>query len=123
MTPSAAASSRSLVCGAILVLALGAAGCGGPGAAAAADPPKTHTITIEGMRFVPEALTIDAGDTVRWVNDDFVPHTATREDVFDSRVLPPGGAWTHMFGSAGEHVYTCTLHPTMKGTLRIRASR
>ena len=121
MNPSAAASSRSLLCGAMLVLALGAAGCGGgPGAAAAADPPVTHTITIEGMRFIPEALTIDAGDTVRWVNDDFVPHTATREGVFDSQVLPPGGAWTHRFGSAGEHVYTCTLHPTMKGTLRIR---
>ena len=121
MNPSAAASGRSFLCGAMLVLALGAAGCGGgPGAAAAADPPITHTITIEGMRFSPEALTIDAGDTVRWVNEDLVPHTATREGVFDSQVLPPGGAWAHVFGSAGELAYTCTLHPTMKGTLRIR---
>ena len=32
--------------------------------------PTTHTVTIEGMEFAPEALTVGAGDTVVWVNKD-----------------------------------------------------
>ena len=35
--------------------------------------PKTHTVTIEGMRFQPEALTVARGDTIVWVNKDIVP--------------------------------------------------
>ena len=47
---------------------------------------KTHTVTIEGMRFQPERLTVARGDTVVWVNKDLVPHTATSEaGGFDSQ--------------------------------------
>ena len=34
---------------------------------------KTHTVTIEGMRFQPEVLTVARGDTIVWVNKDLVP--------------------------------------------------
>jgi plastocyanin len=46
---------------------------------AGSDPPepKTHTVTIEEMRFHPERLTVARGDTIVWVNRDLVPHTAT----------------------------------------------
>jgi plastocyanin len=30
--------------------------------------PKTHTVTIEGMRFQPDVLTVAPGDTLVWVN-------------------------------------------------------
>ena len=39
--------------------------------------PQMHTVTIEGMRFQPEMLTVERGDTIVWVNKDLVPHTAT----------------------------------------------
>ena len=46
---------------------------------------KTHTITIECMRFQPEVLTVSPGDTIVWVNKD-VPHTATsKTGGFDSK--------------------------------------
>ena len=49
---------------------------------------KTHTITIEGMRFQPEVLTVSPGDTIVWVNKDIVPHTATSK----AGTVPPTSA-------------------------------
>ena len=39
--------------------------------------PRTHTVKIEGMAFVPATLEVSVGDTVEWINEDLVPHTAT----------------------------------------------
>jgi len=47
-------------------------------AAATAPRPVTHTVTIEGMQFRPQALSVALGDTVVWVNKDLVAHTARR---------------------------------------------
>jgi plastocyanin len=46
-----------------------------------------HTVTIEGMKFQPEELTVASGDVVVWVNKDPVAHTATSTDagIFDSK--------------------------------------
>jgi plastocyanin len=84
-----------------------------PIAAAAA----THTVAIDGMQFVPAALTVRRGDTVRWINRDLVPHTATAAGRFDSRTLAPGASWSWVAARAGRIDYVCTLHPTMKATL------
>ena len=40
-------------------------------------PPRRHVVEIRGMAFHPAVLEIHRGDTVVWVNRDFVPHTAT----------------------------------------------
>ena len=43
--------------------------------AAASDRagPKTHTVTIEGIRFQPQMLTVSRGDAIVWVNKDAGP--------------------------------------------------
>jgi plastocyanin len=82
----------------------------------AASPPS-HTITIEGMQFSPQTLTVKRGDRVVWVNKDLVPHTATAAKVFDSRSMPPKASWSYVARKPGRYNYVCTLHPTMKGTL------
>ena len=38
---------------------------------------KTHKVAMVGMQFQPEVLTVAPGDTVVWVNQDVVSHTAT----------------------------------------------
>ena len=91
------------------------------GLAAAERPePKTHTVTIEGLRFQPERLTVARGDTVVWVNKDLVPHTATSEDgVFDSKTIQPEKSWRFTAGKKGEFAYICTFHPTMTAMLQV----
>jgi plastocyanin len=83
--------------------------------------PKTHTVTMENMRFQPQSLTVAAGDTVVWVNKDLVPHTATsKHGGFDSQVIPPEKSWRLTVRNKGEFGYVCTFHPTMTATLRVR---
>jgi len=83
--------------------------------------PRRHTVTIEGNAFRPDDLTVDRGDTVVWVNRDFYPHTATdTEGRFDSGVIPANESWALTVDASGELAYTCTFHPAMKATLRVR---
>ena len=81
--------------------------------------PTTHTVVIEGLKFLPETLAVRRGDTVVWVNKDPYPHTATAQGVFDSGSLAEGQSWKYTAEQAGEHAYLCTFHPNMKGTLRV----
>jgi plastocyanin len=81
---------------------------------------KTHTITIEGMRFQPEALTAARGDTIVWVNKDIVPHTATsKTGNFDSKDIQVNKSWQYTIQKKGDFAYICTFHPTMKAMLRV----
>ena len=83
--------------------------------------PKTHTVTMENMRFQPERLTVVRGDTVVWVNKDLVPHTATSTaGGFDSQVIQAEKSWRFTVRKKGDFAYVCTLHPTMTAMLRVR---
>jgi plastocyanin len=86
-------------------------------------PAQTHTVTIEGMRFQPEDLTVHVGDTIVWTNKDVSAHTATAAGTFDSRQIDAnGGTWRYPPAAAGDLPYICDLHPTMKAMLRIKAA-
>jgi len=83
--------------------------------------PRTHTVTIEGMQYQPQTLTVHRGDRVTWINKDLLPHTVTASDkTFDSRSIAANASWTYVARKPGDHTYGCTFHPTMKGTLIIQ---
>jgi plastocyanin len=104
-----------LVCGTTL------ASCGQSGQAADRPQPKTHTVTMEGMVFQPNVITIAAGDTVLWINKDLVPHTATSSAAgFDSKIVAANTLWRHAFERTEDFDYICSLHPTMTATLHVR---
>jgi plastocyanin len=87
----------------------------------APSQPHTHTVTIEGMQFRPEALNVSSGDTIVWVNNDLVPHTATSETGgFVSKEIQAGKSWRYVIQQKGEFAYTCTFHPAMKAMLHVR---
>lgn len=89
------------------------------GAAHAAG--KTHTVRIEGMKFVPEHLEVAPGDTVTWVNKDFVPHTVTaQKQHIESGDIQPNKSWKYKARAKGEIDYICRLHPVMHGTLIVK---
>lgn len=86
--------------------------------------PVVHTVKMKGMVFVPATLTVNVGDTVMWVNEDLVPHTATAtvngEKVFDSGVMMMKDSWKYVATKSGTIPYVCLLHPNMKATLVVR---
>ncbi|HEY0825022.1 MAG TPA: cupredoxin family copper-binding protein [Ramlibacter sp.] len=92
----------------------------GLGALALPAAAATHTVTIEGMKFVPETLTVKKGDRIVWTNKDVVPHTATAKGAFDSRSIAAGKSWSHVARKPGRHAYVCTFHPGMKATLVVQ---
>ena len=85
--------------------------------AGAAQP--SHTVTIDGMRLVPDSLTVRRGERVVWVNKDLVAHTVTNK-LFASQVIAPNASWGYTALKPGQYPYACTLHPTMKATLIVR---
>jgi plastocyanin len=90
-------------------------------AAGSATRPKTHTVTIEGMQFRPQELTVASGNVIVWINKDLVAHTATSATagIFDSKLIAPDKSWKLTIRTKGDLSYICTYHPTMKGSLRV----
>lgn len=87
--------------------------------ATAAAQARTHEVVIQGLLYVPETLTVRPGDVVVWINKDPFPHTVTAPGAFDSGPIAAGKSWRFTTRRAGAHPYLCTLHSTMKGTLRV----
>jgi len=82
---------------------------------------KTHTVRIEGMKFVPERLEVATGDTVVWTNKDFLPHSVTAKEArVESGDLAPGKTFRFVARKKGEMPYICRLHPVMKGVLAVK---
>ena len=78
-------------------------------------------VSLEGMRFQPDDLTVAPGDTIVWVNKDLVAHTATSErGGFDSKIIQPEQTWTFTIKKKGDFAYVCLLHPTMTAMLRVK---
>jgi plastocyanin len=71
----------------------------------------------------PNPLEVNVGETVTWINDDSVIHTATSTDgTFDSGIMRNGQSFSYTFDTAGEYPYYCTLHPNMVGTVVVTES-
>ncbi|WP_420861218.1 cupredoxin domain-containing protein [Algirhabdus cladophorae] len=80
-----------------------------------------HTVTIQGHSFSPKNLTVNAGDTVTFVNQDGAPHTATANSkAFDTGRLRKGSKATLKFSTAGRYPYFCEFHPGMKGSITVQ---
>ena len=78
----------------------------------------THTVVIRQFAFVPETLEVSVGDTVVWVNEDIVPHTATATNGdWDSDALNRGESWSHAVPAPGTVDYFCRFHPAMRARL------
>ena len=96
-------------------LALVAAFAGASAPARAAE----ILVTIDKLTFAPVEIVARPGDTIRWVNKDFVAHTATAKDKSFDVMLPAHSEGTLVVQSAGTISYFCRFHPMMKGTIAV----
>lgn len=82
---------------------------------------KRHVVEIKGFAFVPSELTINAGDTVEFVNADGAPHTATADNkAFDTGRLGKGDAKALRFSKTGSYDYFCEVHPRMRAKIVVK---
>jgi plastocyanin len=79
----------------------------------------THTVTIFRMKYHPAQLNVKKGDTVIWINKDFVPHDVTEETTqkWTSKPFNQGEQWSKVVNE--DVKYFCNLHKVMKGTITI----
>jgi len=116
LTTRARRQTRSFVAAAAAVAAMFLVG----GAIAVA---ATRAVAISGFAFSPSSLTINVGDRVTWTNSDAVGHTATATGgAFDTGDIGQGQSASVRFTKAGTYAYYCTPHPSMTGTIRVRAA-
>lgn len=94
-----------------------------PAPAPSTPPPPPGDILMAGRVFRPVTVTIDAGTTVRWRNNDTREHTVTANDrSFDSGIMPAGATFSRVFTRAGTFGYLCLIHPDMTGTIVVRGA-
>ena len=85
------------------------------------NPPPANTVLMSGMAFSPATLTVSAGTTVTWKNDDTMAHTSTSDTgVWDTGNIAAGASKTTTFPTAGTYAYHCTYHSGMKGTVVVQ---
>lgn len=115
--PGAIARSRaSLAVATAFVLSLGLG--------AAAAKASGAEVSIAFRAYQPNTTTVTAGETVKWTNRGFGPHTVTAVGgTFDSGALAINESFSVTFTTPGSFLYACTIHPTMKGTVIVRSAQ
>ena len=101
----------------LTALAALAAGCGGD---EDAEPVATTEVQMaKSYRFEPKAISVQAGDTVTWTNDDNFTHTVQVDGQEDHEV-DRGDSVSITFDEPGTYHYVCTLHRRdMDGTVTV----
>lgn len=83
----------------------------------------TNTVTINDFSFGPQNITIKAGTTVTWKNQDSVSHTVTANvassNAPNSQEIAPGSSFSFAFPVPGTYAYHCIIHPSMQGTVTV----
>jgi plastocyanin len=87
----------------------------------AAAAPAPTAVTIENFTFAPPVITVGAGATVTWTNDDDVPHTVRAVDgSFHSKAMDTADSYSFTFAKPGVYSYFCSLHPNMVGKVIVK---
>jgi len=80
-----------------------------------------NEIGIDNFQFSPAHLTVKAGTTVVWINNDDVPHLIMdTRGRFKSDILDTDKRFAAKLTSPGTYDYFCSLHPKMVGTVTVR---
>jgi plastocyanin len=80
-------------------------------------------VKIDNFTFTPQRLTVKAGTTVIWTNQDDIPHVvASSTKAFKSKALDTDDKFSFTFTTVGVYEYFCSLHPHMTGTIVVEAA-
>ncbi len=85
----------------------------------------THTVTVRSFAFTPASLTIEEGDTVRWVNEGGSHNIAqlTGPEAFGRPEVGQGWTYEFTFTRIGTSTYQCDPHSnSMQGSVTVTAA-
>ncbi|MFF2148825.1 plastocyanin/azurin family copper-binding protein [Kitasatospora sp. NPDC058190] len=88
----------------------------------AGAPAATDSVAIKNFAFAPAAITVKAGTTVTWTNQDTDAHTVTSQNkagALNSQALNTGQSYSYTFTTPGTYGYLCTIHPFMTATVTV----
>jgi plastocyanin len=90
---------------------------GGGGAASSAVKD-----TIKNFAFDPDPVTVKAGGTITWTNEDSAAHNVMFDDksVKSIENLNQGETGDVTFDKAGTYKYVCSYHSGMDGTVEVQ---
>jgi manganese oxidase len=126
--PGKRRSGHLVVVAALVVLTVAACGGSGSGSSTGGSPASTTgaagvAVRIADYAYDPATVTVAAGTTVTWTNEDAVIHTVTSADVagtdaattdlFDSGSLGKGAMFSYTFTEPGTYYYLCVPHRSM----------
>lgn len=84
------------------------------------NEPVNHIIEIKQLKFFPDYVEVSKGDTITFINKDFVDHDVTEETnrKWTSGLMKKGTSWKMVASNNVD--YFCSLHVIMKGKIRIK---
>jgi plastocyanin len=100
-------------------------------------PPSGPVVSLKLLMFMPDKLTIKAGQTVTWRNDEPITHTVTSGSVsgvdpttglrsgqrpdglFNARLPTKGSTFTFTFVKPGTYPYYCDIHQAMNASILV----
>jgi len=77
-------------------------------------------VEIRDFTYIPDTLTVEVGQTVRWTNYDTDVHNVVGEGI-ESDTLNEGDTFTFTFKEEGTYDYICIFHPWMEGSVIVEA--
>ena len=108
----------------MIVVASGACGGGGDNkddeksGGAVSEP----AVKIVNFQFEPKALTVKAGTTVKWTNEDTATHSIKDTSPLTTPVSPDlgkGATFSITYGEPGSYSYICGIHQYMSGSVQV----
>jgi plastocyanin len=85
---------------------------------AKAGSPDPAQFVIKNFMFTPMSLTVKAGSSVTWTNEDDEPHTVVSDTgLFRSAAVDTDETFSFKFDKPGTYHFTCSIHPRMVGSI------
>lgn len=93
---------------------------------------EEHRVGMTGWEFHPRELTIEAGDTVVWINDDDTRHNLYFDDETlggpteeNPLMIEVGEKFSLTFDKAGTYNYRCKIHrlQDMTGVIIVKETK
>lgn len=83
------------------------------------DVKAAVTVRVIDNAFEPAEVQIAPGQGVRWVFEGRSEHDVVADDRSFVSELLREGSYTHQFPESGDFSYVCSVHPEMRGVVRV----